>query len=204
MRASVLLGMVGVLVLGASGMAVGLPNGNQFSPYTLQLSDIGAGFYKLRGGRPLSNARAIKEGTPAIIIRRFGRLGGYERDFDAKHVSKEDLVEIGSTVVGTRTAAGAHSYFLWATKPSRIKRMAKGVTLHALVRPRVGAESRCYAFRNKINGFAFLNFVCYWRQNRLLGSLVAAAFWERRLEVPLIVPFTQLTMMQARRMALFS
>src|SRR5438876_10682674 len=107
MRASLLLGMVGVLLSGATAMAVGLPNRNQFSPYTLQLSDIGAGFYKLRAARPHSNARAIKEGTPAIIIRRFGRLGGYERDFEAKHFLKEDLVAIGSTVVGTRTAAGA-------------------------------------------------------------------------------------------------
>ena len=101
----------------------------------------------------------------------------------------------------------AHGYFLWGTKPSRIRRRldetSPGATLHVVKIPRIGAESRCYGGKNTIKGTAFLNYICYWRQNQLLGSLVAEAFWARRLEVPLIIPFTQLVAMQEKRMTSF-
>jgi hypothetical protein len=181
--------------------AVGKPlSQDRFSPYTLQLSDIGHAYYRVTAAHVLSNARTIKEGTPATLIRRFGRIAGYERQFLAKHILKQDLVAIGSGVTGTRTAAGAHRYFLWGTKPSRLEKKLKGARLHRLRFPRIGAESVCYSFKNRVKGIAFLNFVCYWRQHRLLGSLGANAFWVRRLEVPLIVPVGQLVAMQARRM----
>jgi hypothetical protein len=208
MRALLLFIAAAMLLPGAGATGTRLSTGNQFSPYTLQLADVGPSYYKQMAARPMSNRDTVRDGTPLTIIRRFGRIGGFERVFVAKQVLKEDLFSVGAGVMGTRTSAGAHGYFLWATKPSRIRhklsQTAKGATLHVVKIPRIGAESRCYGFKDTIKGTALVNYVCYWRQNQLLGSLLATAFWARRLEVPLTIPFAQLVAMQQKRMTSFS
>ena len=185
-----------LLLLGAAvGCGSSKPSG--LDHYTLQLSDLGPHF-KEQTAHPVSNARAIKEGTSAAAVHRYGRVGGYDRDFQAKGFEPA-LVGITSRVVATRTAAGSHGAFLYS-----IGRLATthpgGAKFHRVALPRIGAESHCYSFDETRKGARV--YFCIWRQGRLIGELGAGGFLEQAGPA-LLRPFERILNKQASRMASF-
>lgn len=194
---------VATLVLAAGGgtsTAAGAASGSGSSSAaglgasTIQLSDLPAR-YKQTAAHPVSNAEAINEGTSPQAVRRYGRVGGFEREFESKDPLEVALKFIMSRVVMTHTVAGSHGAFLYAT--SHVAATA-GFRPVAIVR--AGAESSCYDRDTKSKGFTLRTYFCIWRQGRLIGELLGVGL---RGKPSLVGSVQRLVAQQATRMASF-
>src|SRR5262249_5060979 len=107
------------------------------SNYTLQHSDVGNAYKQDEAGRLSSRKAAIALSLPLSTLRGWGFVGGYERTFGLRDLSRAfgALNTVDSSVFATRTAAGAHSLFVWTIKGYGQQSPRLGI------RP-VGAESR--------------------------------------------------------------
>jgi hypothetical protein len=201
MRGALLLTVLAVaLLISATACGGGRSNANDLGAYTLQLSDLGA-LYKQTAAHPVSNAQSIKHGTPAAIVHRFGRAGGYERTFESKDPLQSDLLGVTSRVVSTRTAAGSHGAFLYSTARSRVDLTPKqGLRLHPIALPGLGDESRCYYLDHRQEGYPFRAFFCFWRQGRLIAYLFAGGF---KGDIPLLPAVKRVLAKQDKRMGAF-
>ena len=197
MRASGLLTIsAAALLLPLAGVGDGTADANGFGPYTLRIDDLGPSYRQTAAHRE-SNAWVIKHGTPPTIVHRYGRVGGYEREFRKRGSDLSGLLNIDSHVAATRTAAGSHGAFLYLSEhPTKPK---AGVRFHPVAVPRVGDESRCYYTDLQKSGISVRLFYCHWRHGRLIGQLLATGLNPQRL-----LPALERTLgQQERRMASF-
>lgn len=166
------------------------------SNYTLQHSDVGNAYKQDEAGRLSSRKAAIALSLPLSTLRGWGFVGGYERTFGLRDLSRAfgALNTVDSSVFATRTAAGAHSLFVWTIKGYGQQSPRLGI------RP-VGAESRCYrAYQGMSTGF-----LCVLRQGRLISVLECAGLARLgRLALDrstLVHTIEALSATQAKRMA---
>jgi len=188
---------VAAVLFVATAVSCGSSKAIALDPYALQRSDLGAHF-KQKAAHPVPNALAIKQGTSAATVRRYGRVGGYERQFRARGLAP-NLRGIKSRVVATRTAAGSHGAFLYSIARTGVG-LSKRNSIHRLVLPRVGSESRCYYLDDtRVDARVYF---CIWRQGRLIGELFISGFLEDAGPA-LLRPFERILNKQASRMASF-
>jgi hypothetical protein len=139
----------------------------------LRLGDLPAGFHAARA-RVVDNAAAAKDGPVSLAtFERWGRLSGYEADFDREAALSDFFkgaisVESSSNVYSS--SAGAERSFNSAraacSKPP-ITRLSTGGA-------RLGQESVLCAFTRKSKGYRFQVFAIEWRRGPVKAGLIAA------------------------------
>lgn len=159
---------------GLAALALALPlaaaaAGLDPSALVLQRADVPAGFRVDRAQTGLrTNAREAQFGPqlPALF-RRWGRLTGYQVEFD------RDGQTIASRVDVFRSASGAAEFLVWYEREAR-----KGGGLSGLRRSRLALGDGGWLYRSPLRApFA----VAIWREGRVFAGAVVSGLPPERL-----------------------